>query len=93
MEQFLPIILQVVAGVIGGNAAGAAYKQGSLGATGNSVAGGLGGIVLGQILQAFMGGGAGAGLDIGQIVSHLVGGGVGGAVLAAIVGMIKNKMA
>ncbi|WEK48773.1 MAG: hypothetical protein P0Y66_13285 [Candidatus Kaistia colombiensis] len=98
METLLPLIIQVVAGLIGGNAAGSALKDKSLGATGNSIAGGIGGIVLGQILQAVMGGaapGAGAamaGMDIGKIVTDIVGGGAGGAILTAIVGILKNQV-
>ncbi|SRR5690349_21045697 len=97
METLLPLIIQVVAGLIGGNAAGAALKEKSLGTTGNSIAGGIGGLILGQILQAVMGGGAGdaataaAGMDIGKIVTDLIGGGAGGAILTAIVGMLKNQ--
>ena len=36
--------------------------------------------------------GAGTNVDIGALVSQAVGGGVAGAILAAIVGVIKNKM-
>jgi hypothetical protein len=36
---------------------------------------------------------AGSTVDIGTIASQAVGGGVSGAVLAAVVGVIKNKMA
>jgi hypothetical protein len=36
-------------------------------------------------------GGAG-GLDIGSMVGQLAGGGVGGAVVMAVVGMIRSKM-
>ena len=98
METLLPLILQVVAGLIGGNAAGAALKERSLGTTGNSIAGGVGGIILGQILQAVMGGAAPdagaamAGMDIGKIVTDIVGGGAGGAILTAIIGMLKNQV-
>ncbi|MCX5519084.1 hypothetical protein OSH10_11615 [Kaistia defluvii] len=98
METLLPLIIQVVAGLIGGNAAGAALKEKSLGTTGNSIAGGVGGIILGQILQALMGGAAPdagaamAGMDIGKIVTDIVGGGAGGAILTAIVGMLKNQV-
>jgi len=98
METLLPLIIQVVAGLIGGNAAGAALKDKSLGTTGNTIAGGVGGVILGQILQAVMGGAAPdagaamAGMDIGKIVTDVVGGGAGGAILTAIVGMLKNQV-
>lgn len=87
------LIIQLIAGAIGGNAAGAAMKDKSLGTLGNTIAGVLGGGVGGQLLSAVMGGGAAAatsGMDIGAIVQQIAGGGIGGAILMAIVGMIKN---
>jgi hypothetical protein len=51
MESLLPIIIQLIAGAIGGNAAGAAMKGKSLGGGGNSIAGAIGGVVLGQIVE------------------------------------------
>ena len=103
MQGIIGLIIEIVAGVIGGNAAGAAVKNYSLGPAGNSVVGGIGGLVLGQILAALgLGepsiateGGAmppGGGLDIGALIGQLVGGGAGGAVLTVIVGLIKNMM-
>jgi hypothetical protein len=35
----------------------------------------------------------GSGMDVSSIVSSLAGGGIGGAVVMAIVGLIKAKMA
>ncbi len=95
----MELIIQLIAGVIGGNAAGAALKNLSLGPLGNSIAGVIGGGIGGQLL-AMMGGtsmvdaaGAVQGMDIASIVKSLVGGGVGGAVVMAIVGAIKNAVA
>ena len=42
MESLLPMIIQLVSGAVGGNAAGAALKNLSLGSTGNSVVGAIG---------------------------------------------------
>ena len=103
MQGIIGLIIEIIAGVIGGNAAGAAVKNYSLGPAGNSIAGGIGGLVLGQILGALglgeptMGGdGAaaapGAGLDIGALIGQLIGGGAGGAVLTIVVGLIKGMM-
>ncbi len=87
------LLVQLVSGAVGGNAAGAAMKKFSLGTVGNSVVGILGGGLGGQILAMLgMGGGDGA-MDAGSIVSSVAGGGVGGAVLLAIVGAIKAAMA
>jgi hypothetical protein len=37
--------------------------------------------------------GAGNNVDIGALAGQAVGGGVAGAIVAAVVGLIKNKMA
>jgi hypothetical protein len=37
--------------------------------------------------------GAAGGVDIGQLLAQAVGGGVAGAIVTAIVGLIKNAMA
>jgi hypothetical protein len=88
------LLVQIVAGAIGGNAAGA-MKDLSLGTVGNTIAGAIGGGVGGQILAAFipMLANAGTGVDASALIGQAVGGGVAGAVLTAIVGLIKNKMA
>ena len=83
----------VIGGAIGGNAAGAALKNLSLGSAGNTIAGAIGGGVGGQILQALIPvlAGAGTSFDIGAVVGQLVGGGVAGAIVTAIIGAIKNR--
>jgi hypothetical protein len=99
-------IIQLIAGAIGGNAAGAAAKQYSLGPIGNSLLGLLGGVgggqLLGMLVPALSGAATaaangatapGGGMDMGAIVGQLVGGGAGGAILTFIVGLIKQKMA
>jgi hypothetical protein len=90
------LIIQVIAGVVGGNAAGAGVKNASLGPAGNSIAGAIGGLGGAQLLDAIvpaLSGAAGGGVDLGSIVGQLVGGGAGGAILTVIVGLIKNAMA
>jgi hypothetical protein len=97
METIVSLIIQLVAGAIGGNGAAAAMKNADLGKLGNTIAGALGGVGGGQLLQMLMAGGAaaatGGGLDIGGIIGQLIGGGAGGAVLTIIVGLLKNMMA
>jgi hypothetical protein len=95
METIINLIIQLVAGVVGGNAAGAALKDYNLGNLGNTIAGasGVGG---GQILQALIpaiASTAGGDLDVGAIVGQIVGGGAGGAILTIIAGLIKGMMA
>ena len=99
--NFLPLLLQLIGGAIGGNAAGSLAKDASLGTAGNTIAGALGGGVGMQILGALfpalagIGGAAATGgsMDIGAILGSLAGGGVTGAIIQYVVGMIKNRMA
>jgi hypothetical protein len=53
------LIIQLISGAVGGNIAGSAMKQYSLGTVGNSIAGLIGGGVGAQIIGALVGGGAG----------------------------------
>ena len=103
MEGIIRLIIEIIAGAIGGNVAGAGAKKFSLGTTGNSIAGAIGGLVLGQVLAALGVGEPGmvpaegaaptaGGLDIGAAIGQIVGGGVGGAVLTLIIGIIRNMM-
>jgi hypothetical protein len=89
------LLLQLVAGAVGGNVAGSLLKNISFGTLWNSLAGLVGGGLGGQILGSLLGlpgvGGA-EGLDIGALASQFAGGGVGGAIVMALVGMIKNAL-
>jgi len=95
------LIIQLIAGAVGGNVAGRANGKFDLGSAGNSIVGALGGLVLGQIVERMTGGAVTAdqaaaatqGLDLAGILSSLIGGGAGGAILSAIVGAIKNRAA
>ncbi|MEM5565810.1 hypothetical protein WNY78_11875 [Psychroserpens sp. AS72] len=97
MEEYLPLIIQLVSGAIGGNLAGSLMKKFSLGTLGNSIVGILGGGLGGQLLGMMGLGGAEAvaassDMDLTSILGSVAGGGVGGGVVMAIVGMIKNAM-
>ena len=93
--NIVSLIIQVISGAVGGNVAGAAMQEKSLGTVGNSIAGIVGGGLGGTILQMVMGGAAagGGGLDLQSILANVAGGGVGGAILMAVIGIIKNAMA
>jgi len=92
--NIVSLIIQLISGAVGGNVAGAAMKESSLGTLGNSIAGIVGGGLGGTILQMVMGtAAAGGGLDLQSILANVAGGCVGGAILMAIIGIIKNKMA
>jgi len=97
MEEYLPLIIQLASGAVGGNLAGSLMKKFSLGTLGNSIVGILGGGLGGQLLGMIGLGGAEAaaassGLDLTSILGSVAGGGVGGGVVMAIVGMIKKAM-
>lgn len=91
MESLIPVIIQLVSGAVGGNAAGAAMKNLSLGTAGNSIVGILGGGIGGQILGMFgMATGAGgadlAGVDLGGM--NL--GGTDGMDMSSILGSVAG---
>jgi hypothetical protein len=92
----MEMIIQLLSGIAGGNAAGAALKDYNLGSIGNTIAGAIGGVGGGQILQALMpaiAGAAGGGLDFESVLGQIVGGGAGGAILTVIAGVVKSMMA
>jgi hypothetical protein len=97
--DLMSLILQLIGGIGGGNAAGAAMKGRSLGNAGNSIIGAMGGLVLGQVVERLTGGAISAdtvaqaaqGMDLGGIITNLLSSGVGGAVLTAIIGMMKSR--
>ena len=81
------LIVQLIAGALGGYAAGNVSKEMNLGTIGNSVVGALGGGVGGQILVAMLGLSGTV-----QIVSALVTGGVSGGLATLLVGFLKSKI-
>ena len=92
--NIISLIISLVSGAIGGNVAGAAMKDKSLGPVGNSISGILGGGIGGAILQLLgIGGGTAGTLDIAAILENIASGGVGGGILLAIVSVIKAAMA
>jgi hypothetical protein len=91
METLISLLVQIISGAVGGNLAGMT-KQ-SLGTGLNTFLGGVGGLVLGQLVSALTGTSGGEALDVAAVGSNIVGGGVGGLVLTWVVGFIKSKMA
>jgi hypothetical protein len=91
----MELIIQIIAGLVGGNAAGAGAKNLSLGTAGNSVVGGVGGLLGGLLTSMMAGGGAGldlSNLDIAALVQTIGGGGIGGAILTVVAGMLKKAL-
>ncbi len=91
MEILISLLVQIISGAVGGNLAGMT-KQ-SLGTGLNTFLGGVGGLVLGQLVSALTGTSGGEAMDVATVGSNIVGGGVGGLVLTWVVGFIKSKMA
>ena len=89
------LIIQLIAGAVGGNAAGAGLKDYSLGQIGNTIVGALGGVGGGQLLAALLPvlAGTAGNVDIGSVLGQAVGGGVAGAIVTIVVGLIKSAMA
>ena len=91
MEQ---ILISLVAGALGGNAAGKASPSFDLGTIGNTIAGLVGGGVLGQIITliwpSVVASIQSGNFNAGSVITQVIG---GDAILAAIIGAIKNKAA
>ncbi|MDO9414775.1 hypothetical protein [Pararhizobium sp.] len=86
MESLIPIVTQLIAGAIGGNAAGAALKQQAVSVIVRTIVGAIGGVGGGLLLQA-VGGEAG----LSGLVADGIGGLIGGGVLTAIAGAVLGK--
>lgn len=104
MEVIVPILVQLVAGGVGGNILAQLTKSLSLGTAGNSIVGAVGGLAATWLaamipgLDGLVGATAGAagaagGLDFGALAGQGVTGLAGGGILTAIVGLIKSSMA
>ena len=98
--DIVSLIISLISGAAGGNVAGKAAPTVDLGALGNTIAGLIGGAAGGWILQilnvigttAATAGATDAlqGLDLGAILANVGSSGIGGALLTAIVGLLKN---
>ena len=89
------ILINLIAGALGGAATGKASPNFDLGTIGNIISGLVGGGLLGQVitllLPSIMAAAQAGNLSVGGVVTQLVAGGAGGAILTAIIGAIKNK--
>jgi hypothetical protein len=94
MEQ---ILINLVAGAIGGVGAGKSSSTFDLGTAGNIVSGLVGGGLLGQVatllLPSVLAAAQSGNFSVSGIVSQAVAGGAGGAILTAIIGAMKNRAA
>lgn len=92
--DIIGLVTNLVGGVVGGNLAGAGLKEKSLGVIGNSIAGLVGGAIGGYILQGvnLLSSMGLADMSIGALTTSAGVSAVAGAILTALVGIVKNKM-
>ena len=93
MESLLPLILNMFGGAVGGNTVGALMKKLSLGTTGNSLVGIVGGSLAPFVLTSLGFGKADDVGDLSLIIGRVITGGIGGGVLTMLIGVIKKAMA
>ncbi|MBB3441933.1 hypothetical protein LVY75_26025 [Sinorhizobium sp. B11] len=86
MEALLPLITQVIAGAVGGNAASAALKQTAINVVARTIAGAIGGIGGGMLLSMLGGEAAATGL-----IADGIGGLIGGGILSTLAGLVMAK--
>ena len=89
LPDTVSLIIWLIAGVAGGNAAGELLKGDYDLGPGNTVTGAIGGIVSTQILQALIP--ALRGIDFGPIIGQVIVAAASGAVLTVIVGAVKSR--
>jgi len=89
--SYLPLVIQLVSGLVGGNVLGTRLKNLNLGPVGNSIAGLLGGGIGGQLLASLAGGSGG--MDVGTILESIAGGAIGGGALTAATAGLKQFFA
>lgn len=98
MEAILPIIIQLIAGAVGGNGLASAAKNLNLGTAGNTIAGALGGVGGTWIASLIPGladllANSGTGIDATALLGQGVSGLVGGGALTAIAALVKKAVA
>jgi uncharacterized membrane protein YeaQ/YmgE (transglycosylase-associated protein family) len=88
--DIVTLIIQLIAGAVGGNVGGAAMKNSSLGTLGNTIAGAVGGVAGGSALAPMIGMAPMAGgFDIGNAATSAI----AGLIVQIVVGLIKAQMA
>ena len=89
MPDIVNLIIWLLGGVAGGNAAGELLKWDYDLGPGNTVAGAIGGVVGAQILQTLIP--ALRGMDYGPIIGQVIGAAASGAVLTVITAAVKIR--
>lgn len=89
--DIMGIIVSLVSGIAGGNAAGLAMPEKGLGFLGNSITGLLGGGAGGLILNALnLFGHNNGDMDVSGIFANIGSAGAGGAILTIVVSLLKH---
>lgn len=94
------LVIEIIAGIVGGHAIAAVAKEHSFGALGHTIAGALGGAFSGYFLQTLAGtlvDGAGAKNEsnpdpVSRVILQALTGLAAGAILTLIVGFVKHSM-
>jgi hypothetical protein len=90
------LVLQSIAGGVGGSVVGTTVKRYDLGIIGNLLVGILGGGIGAQIIGALVGDGEASaivgpdGFDFGTLVAQFTAGAFGGGVLVVVMSLIEN---
>jgi hypothetical protein len=90
------LVLQLIAGGVGGSVIGTALKRFDLGMIGNLLIGIVGGGIGAQVIGALVGGGEASaivgpdGFDFGTLVAQFAAGAFGGGALVVVMGLIEN---
>ena len=87
------LMVQLIAGVMAGNAVGKSLPELDLGAAGNAIVGVIGGVSSVQLLQVLIPplGGMGA-LDVGALAVQFVAASITAAMLTAVVGLARSEL-
>jgi len=88
MPDIVSLIIWLIAGIAGGNAAGELLKDYDLG-PGNTVAGAIGGVVAAQIVQTFIP--TLRGFDVGPVLGQVIVAAVCGAALTVIAAAVLAR--
>src|SRR6266704_7150203 len=89
VPDILNLIIWLIAGIAGGNAAGDLLKGDYDLGPGNTIAGAIGGVIGAAILHALIPGLRG--LDVGPMVGQVIGAVAGGAALTVITAVTRSR--
>jgi hypothetical protein len=92
--SFVDLVIEIIAGAIGGYLAGMAFTTLNMGTAGNVIAGIIGGVLIGFLVRLNMPGlgSAAAGVSVVAVIAQVVAGFIGGALLTIIVGFGKDML-